>query len=259
MSTYCSLTGTLSPWLDWSLLAGKCGIDSTNPGILEVSIRNVYVAIRQNDDSNSLNKDTMVADPSGTSLLFDNQFLGTLRSQMLRFARLQINDSHLAEDAVQEALAGALKNAGSFTGKAALKSWVFAILKNKIVDVLRKHQRLVTTGQSGSDDPDDGLSALLFSSTGHWQQDERPADWGNPHESLQNSHFWIVFETCLDQLPPSQARVFMMREFIELHTDEICSTVGLTVTNLNVMLYRARLRLRECLETRWFADENRPC
>jgi len=51
----------------------------------------------------------------------------------------------------------------------------------------------------------------------------------------------------------------MMREFVELESDEICAVVGVSVSNLNVMLYRARVRLRECLENRWFLDGERAC
>src|SRR3990167_6060727 len=77
------------------------------------------------------------------SLLADKVFLENLRRQMHQFATLQLSDAHLAEDAVQEALMGALKNVQSFGGRAALKTWVFAILKNKIADVLRGKQRVV--------------------------------------------------------------------------------------------------------------------
>ena len=63
-----------------------------------------------------------------------------------------------------------------------------------------------------------------------------------------------MFEACLDHLPGQQARVFMMREFVDLDSREICGAVGISTTNLNVSLHRARLRLRNCLEEHWFAD-----
>lgn len=199
------------------------------------------------------------SDFSATSALFDTEFLDGLRRQMLKFATLQLSDSHLAEDAVQEALIGALKNAKSFTGRAALKTWVFAILKNKIADVLRQKQRLVNaSGLLRADDENEDFSEL-FDQKGFWQPDERPASWGNPQESLRQGQFWKVFEICLEGLPRTQARVFMMREFVELDSHEICSTVGITTSNLNVMLHRARLRLRECLENRWFVKGEQPC
>ena len=190
--------------------------------------------------------------PGNTLLLSDAQFMESLRRQMIRFATLQLSDAHLAEDAVQDALIGALKNANSFGGRAALKTWVFAILKNKIADTLRQRQRLVYAGSlAGEKDEDEDFSEL-FDRKGFWQADERPVAWNHPEEALREGQFWRVFETCLENLPGNQARVFMMREFIELDSPEICATVGITVSNLNVMLHRARLRLRECLENRWF-------
>lgn len=194
-----------------------------------------------------------------TSLLSDTEFLDNLRRQMVKFATLQLSDAHLAEDAVQEALLGALKNASSFGGRAALKTWVFAILKNKIADVLRQKQRLINASSLLREDEDEEDFAALFDAKGFWQANERPVAWANPEESLREGQFWRVFEACLENLPGNQARVFMMREFIELDSHEICATVGITVSNLNVMLHRARLRLRECLENRWFAEKEQPC
>ncbi len=196
--------------------------------------------------------------PKDTSLLADTEFLKGLRRQMLKFATLQLSDSNLAEDAVQEALLGALKNANSFGGRAALKTWVFAILKNKIADVLRQKQRLAYVSDLLHDDDEDDL-AVLFNAKGFWQANERPAAWADPELSYREGQFWRVFEACLDHLPGNQARVFMMREFIELDSHEICATVGITTSNLNVMLHRARLRLRECLENHWFIDGEKSC
>jgi len=171
---------------------------------------------------------------------------------MVKFANQQLSNSHAAEDAVQEALVGALKNAASFAGRAALKTWVFAILRNKIADVLRQKLRTVDASSLLREDEEGENFSELFDPKGHWQKDERPAIWGNPQDALRQNQFWKVFEMCLEGLPGNQARVFMMKEFIELDTDEICATVGITTTNLNVMLHRSRMRLRECLEIRWF-------
>ena len=182
----------------------------------------------------------------------DPVFLEDLRRQMLKFATLQLRDAHLAEDAVQEALIGAMKNASSFKREASLKTWVFAILKNKIADTLRQRQRLVEASRLlGSDQEEDDLNEL-FDRKGFWQPDERPGRWNGPNAALEDQQFWRVFEACLSHLPDQQARVFMMREFVEMEPNEVCKEVGITTSNLHVTLYRARLRLRECLENRWF-------
>jgi RNA polymerase sigma-70 factor (ECF subfamily) len=193
----------------------------------------------------------------GASMLADAEFLEDLRRQMHKFATSQLSDSHLAEDAVQEALMGALKNVKSFAGRAALRTWVFAILKNKIADVLRQKQRSIKVNRLLGEEAEEDSLAQRFDAQGYWQKGKRPSIWANPEGCMQEGQFWHVFETCLNNLPGSQARVFMMREFIELDSHEICATVGITVSNLNVMLFRARVRLRECLEKRWFVDGER--
>ena len=197
------------------------------------------------------------ADSPDASVLKDTAFLNDLRRQMLKFATLQLSNSHLAEDAVQEALVGALKNAKSFAGRAALKTWIFAILKNKIADALRQKSRMLDASRLLHEDEEAQDFSELFDQRGHWQRDEGPASWGNPQDALRQSQFWKVFEICLEALPGNQARVFMMKEFVELDAHEICTTVGITVTNLNVMLHRSRLRLRECLENSWFTQGER--
>jgi len=184
-------------------------------------------------------------------LLADTDFLQDIRRQMMKFATLQLSDSNQAEDAVQEALIGAMKNADSFGGRAAFKTWMFAILKNKIADVLRYKQRTVNIGSFARDEDDEDMSEL-FDRKGSWQKDERPAAWGNPEAAMREKHFWRVFEACLEHLPPKQALVFMLREFIELDAGEICATMELTTSNLHVLLHRARLRLRDCLENNWY-------
>ena len=195
----------------------------------------------------------------GHSLLNDSEILDGLRRQMLKFATLQLSDANLAEDAVQEALIGALRNASSFAGRAALKTWVFAILKNKIADILRQKQRSIDASSLLHEDEEGEDFSSLFDSQGMWQKDERPAAWAHPDEALREGEFWLVFEVCLENLPGKQARVFMMREFIELDTAEICATLALSVSNLHVLLHRARLRLRECLEQRWFLEGEPRC
>ncbi|WGL17131.1 RNA polymerase factor sigma-70 [Microbulbifer bruguierae] len=190
---------------------------------------------------------------SASELLADSQFLQELRRQMVKFARLQLQDDDQAEDVVQEALAGAMKNVGSFARKSALKTWVFSILKYKIVDALRYRQRIIVTSELADDEQrEQQFMDSLFKSNGHWHSAERPSSWNGPQGGVQSEHFWRVFDACLNGLPEKQARVFMMREFVELESEEICEQLALTTSNLHVILYRARMRLRECLENNWF-------
>ncbi|NHB96932.1 RNA polymerase factor sigma-70 [Photorhabdus stackebrandtii] len=190
-----------------------------------------------------------------SNLLRDPQFFSMLHKQMLQFASLQLNDFHQAEDVVQEALEGAMKNAASFAGRAAWKSWVFTILRNKISDALRMRYRYSSVQLT--DDVDEQSFEALFDESGHWPRNEPPQRWHLPDEAAEQEQFWTVFELCLTQLPTQNARAFMMREFIGLETQEICQEMALSVSNLNVMLWRARMRLRECLSQRWFSKEGK--
>jgi len=175
-----------------------------------------------------------------------------IRKDMLRFADLQLRDSHAAEDVVQESIEAALKHADTFAGEATLKTWVFAILKNKIIDYVRQRDRtvamssLVEEGEDAQEKMDE-----LFNSRGFWKEGTRPVGWPDPEQSMASRQFWVVFEICLDRLPQQTARVFMMREFLGFETGEICDKAGLTISNCHVVLHRARMRLRECLETGW--------
>ena len=185
--------------------------------------------------------------------LGEPQFLEPLRRQMLSFARLQLRDDDLAQDVVQESLLSALKNASAFRGQAAFKTWLFAIVKHKIVDALRDRRRWVQPGDAPeADDDDSEWLDRLFDQSGHWRVGKRPAEWADPQRSFENERFWQVFTACLDALPARQGRFFMMREHLGLDSDEICAIAGLTRTNLHVILHRARLRLRECLHGGWF-------
>lgn len=194
-------------------------------------------------------KNTM-SDSNAHNPMDDPRFFSALRTQMLQFAQLQLSDYHQAEDAVQEALACAIKNASTFSGKAAWKSWVFAILRHKIADTLRR--RYSNNEISQPDSADEPNFDTLFDEKGHWPAGELPTRWRNPDRAMEQEQFWDIFELCLTHVPAHQARAFMMREFIGLETQEICHEMALTVTNLNVMLWRARMRLRECLSQRWF-------
>lgn len=175
-----------------------------------------------------------------------------LRPLLLRFARLQLRDEAAAEDAVQDCLLAALAGEQRFAGKSALRTWLTGILRHKIVDHIRRRAREPSV-QAVDDEGDERDFDALFLADGHWA--EPPAAWGDPQRTLENKHFHDVFEACMEILPEKTARVFMMREFLDLETDEICKELAMSATNCWVVLYRARMRLRECLQINWFGAE----
>lgn len=196
-----------------------------------------------------------IAAPSEPPLRVTADRLVALRPDMLRFAQLQLRNREAAEDMVQDTIEQALRKAGSFAGRSSVKTWVFAILRNRIVDHLRQAAHTVTMS-SLVGDGDEWQEQLesLFDQRGQWSETARPRAWQDPEEARSEREFWGVFETCLDHLPSSMARVFMMREFLGFESDEICRLLGLTISNCHVVLHRARLKLRDCMGRGWGAE-----
>ncbi|MES2019153.1 MAG: sigma-70 family RNA polymerase sigma factor [Pseudomonadota bacterium] len=175
--------------------------------------------------------------------------LEAMRPQLVRFAQLQLRNDALAEDAVQDALMAVLEKPERFAGQSSLRTYVTGILKFKIIDNLRASTRERQIECADEQSEDDAVDSL-FAADGHTR--EPPRQWGNPDGTLEQKDFFRVLEVCLEKLPAQNARLFMMREWLELETDEICKELAITPANVWVILYRARVRLRECLDLNWF-------
>jgi len=176
------------------------------------------------------------------------------RGYLLRVAVLQLRDNDLAEDVVQDTLVAALAGAQGFSGRSSLKTWLTGILKHKIIDAIRRKTREPAVASLDDEIQLEDMDAL-FDESGHWENP--PADWGDPESALSRVQFMDIMQLCLEKLPPNTARVFMMREVMELESAEICKELKITSTNLWVILYRARMALRQCLEQNWFAQAGR--
>ncbi len=173
--------------------------------------------------------------------------LDALRPALLRIARLHLRNDTWAEDAVGETLLAALENRTVFEARSKLKTWVVGILKHKIIDTFRSRRR-----EEPLVDDDDDLEDGLFKEDGHYR--DTPREWSSPESDLSRNQFLEILEICVQQLPAAQGRIFLMREWLELSTDDICNEMSITATNAGVLLHRARLRLRKCLQQRWFQE-----
>ena len=168
----------------------------------------------------------------------------------MRFATLQLRNADAAEDAVQEALLAALAGESNFAGRSNLRTWLTGILKHKIVDAIRRQSRERAAAEPENET---GEFDALFDKRGHWE--ESPGPWPQPEGALEQKQFHAALEQCLRGLPERTAQAFMMREHLGLDTAEICKELGITPTHCWVMLYRARMALRPCLEMNWFGKQ----
>lgn len=180
------------------------------------------------------------------------QDIAELRPILLRIARLQLRNDAWAEDAVSETIVAAMEGLATFDGTSQVRTWVVGILKHKIIDQFRRHSREVQIEAQEQSSEAETLEQL-FDKSGH--RVSAPLDWGDPESHLVRSEFFAVLQACIDELPTPLGRIFLLREWLELDTAQICKEMKVTSTNCFVMLYRARLRLRECLDVNWFAAQ----
>lgn len=183
-------------------------------------------------------------------MAFDPVQLEALRPQLLRFAALQLRNDTLAEDTVSETILAVLEHPDRFRQQSSFKTYVIGILKHKLLDQLRRTRREVQLATDDADRSDADMIDALFTPAGHAV--EAAPNWGNPDQALEQKEFFDILQLCIDKLPAKTGRIFMMREWLELDTETICKELNITTANAWVLLYRARARLRECLQLNWF-------
>lgn len=181
------------------------------------------------------------------------QWLDEHGDALFAFAMLRVNHSATAEDLVQDTLLAALGAASDFAARSQVRTWLIGILKNKIIDHLRKSGREMNFDPEVSDAGD---LAHQFDHTNHWAQ--APADWGDPARLAENDGLRKAMSSCIEHLPEKLRMPFVLREIDGLETDEVIALLGISsANNLWVILSRGRERVRGCLERSWFGGAKR--
>jgi len=172
---------------------------------------------------------------------------------LFKYALSRLRDPARAEDMVQETFLAALKGSKAFQGRSSEKSWLVGILKNKICDSYRKASRetVFTDLEFYSDEEADRFISDGAFKEG-WIHELGPQEWSNPGASLDYQAFWKTYRDCSDKLPQNVSTVFNLREVDGVESKEICAMLNISENNLWVMLHRARMALRRCLEMNWF-------
>jgi len=171
--------------------------------------------------------------------------------RLYRYALTRTGDHGKAEDLVQDTLIAAFESRHRFEGRAKESTWLIGILKHKVIDHLRVQGREVPTDFDASPEAlDDDKN---FNRRGHWQSPVKA--WSNPDRALEQDAFLATLERCIESLPRRAGEAFRLREWHGLDTEEICAALDIdTANNLFVILSRARMRLRDCLTTHWFQE-----
>lgn len=171
------------------------------------------------------------------------------------FAFSRLRDKARAEDAVQETFLAAIKGQETFQGQTEEKNWLFGILKNKIYDYFRAMARETSFEDLEfyeSDERDSFKPSGV--GAGGWMWNHVPENWGDVSEAVDRKEFWKVYHSCCRKLPTKVSAAFNLREVDGISSKEVCVILKISESNLWVMLHRARMALRRCLESKWFDE-----
>lgn len=169
--------------------------------------------------------------------------------ELYRFALSRVSDAEAAEELVQETFLSALANLATFRAEASERTWLFVILRRKIIDYYRRQARAPHVGLDALGDGGGPTEADYFEpASGHWTGPQAPASWLRADAALEQQELHEILRLCQERLSPQQGAVSAMRFVEELSAEEICQELGLTSANYWVIVHRAKLQLRRCLE-----------
>jgi RNA polymerase sigma-70 factor (TIGR02943 family) len=182
-----------------------------------------------------------------TNTLNTNKWIDNYADYLYNYSISRVNNSDLAKDLVQDTFFAGLKSAKNFQGKASERTWLVSILKRKIIDYYRKINSKKGQSEVRMSFYDDGENE------GSWLEERVPQSWDNASEKkIENEELKNQLESCIQKLPEKYAIVFRMKNVQEFETEEICKELGITSSNLWVIIHRARTQLRKCMEDNWF-------
>ena len=178
------------------------------------------------------------------------QLVNDHAEELLRYAIGRVSERADAEDLVQETFIAAHRSANDFKGDSSPKTWLYGILKHKVLDHHRKVFRQPKQVEVGDEWQD-----AFFDAAGHWRMDARPQTWTEEPHLLDDPAFNSQLSSCIEQLPPKQGTAIRLKYQQDMDSDTIRQELGITATNYWQLLHRAKLQLRQCLETNWFSRQ----
>ena len=167
---------------------------------------------------------------------------------LYQYALSRVSNNVIAEDLVQETFLSALKGLDGYRGEASEKNWLFTILKNKIIDYYRKKSR----DQPFTSIPDlNMIEDDWFNNEGSWAETKKPKNWHASDNHTERKEIQKIINWCKDHLKALQQHVFVLKYMEDIDSDEICKVLNITTSNYWVLIHRARLQMRACVEKNW--------
>jgi RNA polymerase sigma-70 factor (ECF subfamily) len=181
-----------------------------------------------------------------SSSLEPQKWVESYGDYLFSYARTRVNDVEYAKDLVQETFLSALSKIESFKGNSSIRTWLTAILKNKIIDGYRK-KSIPTV----SNDILDWVNKRIdfFDKEGGWSESNKPLELGFEDEkALENKDLKRILNLCFEKLPDTWRMVFIMKHVEDEKSSNICKELKITPSNFWVIIHRAKLSLRDCLQ-----------
>ncbi|MFM7022705.1 MAG: sigma-70 family RNA polymerase sigma factor [Flavobacteriales bacterium] len=175
------------------------------------------------------------------------QWVNEFTDELFRYAYYKVSDKEIAEDLVQNTFLAAVSSFNNFKQESSPKTWLYSILKNKIMD----HHRIKFRRAEVKSD-DDSILDFFFTEGYHWKNETSPEEWDHTEELLDNEDFNLTLKNCLDKLPPKWNAALQLKYMEDRDGKIICQELDITATNFWQILHRAKLQLRECIERNWY-------
>ncbi len=183
------------------------------------------------------------------------EWVSLYADNLFSWALHKTNDRETAQDLVQETFLAAFKSLDKFQGNSQPKTWLFAIINNKIIDYHRKKFRrnVINMSSLKVDHNNTNVLEKIFDSDGTWRKEMRPSEWKESEEHLlDNTEFKDVLQNCMEALPETWFMAIQFKYLEEKSGKEICQDLNISSSNYWQMLHRAKLQLKICIENNWF-------
>jgi RNA polymerase sigma-70 factor (ECF subfamily) len=180
-----------------------------------------------------------------------HQWVVNYADYLYAYTITRVDDEEVARDLVQETFLAALERLNSFEGRSTERTWLTAILKNKIIDVYRKKASgLVNIGNKATGEAEP--VEFFDPADGHWRESHRPQEFARPADDpLLSKEFQIALRNCMRTLPALWLAVFTMKHMDDVATEAICNELSVTAANFWVIIHRTKVNLRACLQKNW--------
>ena len=171
-------------------------------------------------------------------------------NSLFNYALVRVNDREIARDLVQETFLSALQNLSAFRGDSSEKTWLFSILKNKIIDHYRRN---ISEKSVSISNAEEGVNLdSYFDEDGEWKKSAAPINWKESHrDDYRSKEFHEALQKCLERLTEQSRAVFSLKYLDEFESEEICKELTISTSNYWVIMHRAKLMLRRCIEKNW--------